>query len=72
MKALIPGGKANPSPLPVIVDGEEHYEVEKVLNSHFICNHLHFPVKWEGMATKRIHGSQKKISQPQLNCKSFI
>ena len=29
----IPGQKANPSPLPEIVDGEEHYVVEQILDS---------------------------------------
>ena len=44
----IPGQKANPPPLPEIVDGEEHYVVEQILDSQFMRGHLQFLVKWEG------------------------
>ena len=38
--------------LPVLVDGQEHYVVEKILDSRFIWNHLLFLVKWEGYGYK--------------------
>ena len=44
----IPGWKASPPPLPEIVDGEEHYVVEQILDSQFMRGHLQFLVKWEG------------------------
>jgi len=33
--------------LPEIVDGEEHYKVERILDSHLIWDWLHFLVKWK-------------------------
>ena len=30
------------------MDGEEHYMVKKVLDSHLMQGRLHFLVKWEG------------------------
>ena len=32
----------------MLVDGKEHFIVEKILDSHFIWDSLHFLVKWEG------------------------
>ena len=43
-----PGRRVQPPPLPEIVDGEEHYEVEKILDSRFTWDKLHFLVKWKG------------------------
>ena len=37
-----------PPPPPDIVDGEENYEVERILDSHFTQDQLHFLVKWKG------------------------
>ena len=34
------GQKANPPPSPELVDGEEHYVVEWILNSQFMRGHL--------------------------------
>ena len=42
------GQKASLPPLPEIVDGEEHYVVEWILDSQFMRGHLQFLVKWEG------------------------
>ena len=42
------GWKANPPCLPEIVDGEEHYVVEWILDSQFMRGCLKFLVKWEG------------------------
>src|SRR3979490_125257 len=44
----IPGRRAEPPPPPELVDGEEHYVVEKVLDSRLMRGRLHFLVKWEG------------------------
>ena len=43
-----PGQKVKPPLPPEIVDREEHYEVERILDSHFTCDQLHFLVKWKG------------------------
>src|SRR3979490_563955 len=45
---LIPNQRAEPPPPPELVDGEEHYVVEKVLDSRLMRGRLHFLVKWEG------------------------
>ena len=44
----IPRQKASPPPLPELVDREEHYVVEWILDSQFIRGHLQFLMKWEG------------------------
>ena len=44
----IPGRKASPSPLPEIVDREEHYVVEWILDNQFMRGCLQFLMKWEG------------------------
>src|SRR3979490_2612165 len=44
----IPNGRAEHPPPPELVDGEEHYVVEKVLDSWLMRGRLHFLVKWEG------------------------
>ena len=42
------GRKVQPPPPPEIVDGEEHYEIERILDSRLTCDRLHFLVKWKG------------------------
>ena len=37
-----------PPPPPVIVDGDEHYVVEHILDSWLIWGWHHFLIKWEG------------------------
>jgi len=40
--------RRNPPPLPELVDGEEEYVVEKILNSRMFRRKLQYLVKWEG------------------------
>ena len=42
------GQKASPPPLPELVDGEEHYVVQQILDSRFMRGCLQFLMKWEG------------------------
>ena len=44
----IPGWKVQQPPSLEIIDGEEHYVVEKILYSQLFWNQLQFLVKWEG------------------------
>ena len=44
----IPSWKAHPPPPLEMVDGEEHYVVERVLDSWLMRGQLQFLVKWEG------------------------
>ena len=45
---LIPGQRRADPPTPTLVDGEEEYEVEKILNSRFHYRHLEYLVQWKG------------------------
>ena len=40
-----------PPPDPVLVDGVEEFEVEKILNSRMRYNRLEYLVKWKGYDT---------------------
>ena len=44
----IPGRRAKPPPPPELVDGEEEYVVEKILDSRLHRGKLQFKVKWKG------------------------
>ena len=45
---LIVGRRRNPPPLPELVDGEEEYIVEEILNSRMFRQKLQYLVKWKG------------------------
>ena len=42
------GRRARPPPPPVLVEGSEEFEVEKILNSRIRWCHLEYLVKWKG------------------------
>ena len=44
----IPGRRATPPPAPEIVDGEEEWVVEEILDSKMINRKLWYLVKWKG------------------------
>ncbi|KIJ27483.1 hypothetical protein M422DRAFT_271336 [Sphaerobolus stellatus SS14] len=48
----IPERKTDPPPPPELIDGEEHYEVEQVLDSRLFRNCLEYLVKWKGYGYK--------------------
>ena len=41
-------GQVNPPTLPVIIEGEEEWEVEEILNSRRMRGRLQYLVKWRG------------------------
>jgi hypothetical protein len=41
-------GQILPPPLPVVVDGEEEWEVEEILDSRRVRNRLQYLVRWRG------------------------
>ena len=45
---LIPGWQSHPPPDPVLVDGEEEYEVEAVINSCLFRGRLQYLIQWKG------------------------
>ena len=44
----VPGRRLHPPPLPEIINGEEEFIVEEILDSRVINQKLHYLVKWEG------------------------
>jgi len=44
----IPSRRAKPPPPPVLVEGNEEFEVEEILNSHVCWHHLEYLIKWKG------------------------
>ncbi|KAG5725697.1 hypothetical protein E4T56_gene7297 [Termitomyces sp. T112] len=50
----IPGHPPKPPPLPVLVNNEEEYEVEEILDSRVFQGKLKFKVKWKGYGIKDI------------------
>jgi hypothetical protein len=48
----IPGRHSDPPLLPELIDGEEHYEVESILNSRVFRRKLQYLVKWKGYGTE--------------------
>jgi transposase InsO family protein len=44
----VPGRRPHPPPLPEIIDGEEEWVVEEILDSKVINRKLRYLVKWEG------------------------
>jgi len=51
-------GQVNPPPLLVIVEGEEEWEVEEILDSRRTRGRLQYLVKWRGLRTQ--HGNPRK------------
>jgi Chromo (CHRromatin Organisation MOdifier) domain len=49
---LIPGQCASPPPPPEIIDGEEEWVVEEILNSRIINQMLRYLVKWKGFGVE--------------------
>ncbi len=43
-----PGRRQLPPPDPVLIDGQEHYEVERILDSRIRYRRTEYLVKWEG------------------------
>jgi len=54
------GRKLQTPPPPIVVNGEEEWEVEEILNSHWHQRRFQFLVKWKGFS--REHNSWKVAS----------
>jgi hypothetical protein len=69
---LIPGRQSNTPPDPILVDGEEHYEVEAVLDSHISWGRLQYLIRWKGYSYE--HNSwenTKDVHSPTLVAKFY-
>jgi hypothetical protein len=63
----IAGRRANPPPDPVLVDGEEEYEVEEIMNSRFFSRKLQFLVAWKGYGREEWSWvNEKDLHAPEL------
>jgi len=63
----IPGQQTSPPPLPEIVDGEEEWVVEEILDSRMVNRRFRYLVKWEGFGVE--HNSWEpwdNVHVPQL------
>ncbi|MFN7685988.1 MAG: chromo domain-containing protein [Oligoflexia bacterium] len=45
-------GRVVPPPPPLVVDGSEEFEVEKILDSRMFRGRLQYLVKWKGYSVK--------------------
>jgi hypothetical protein len=41
-------GRVNPEPAPIIVDGAEQYEIDKILDSNWLGKHFQYKVTYKG------------------------
>jgi hypothetical protein len=66
----IVGRSQRTEPPPVLIDetGEEHYEVEAVLDSRFFRKKLHFLVKWRGYG----YEENKWVTEDDLNSPELL
>ena len=56
-------------PEPVIVDGEEEWEVEEILQSRYIGRGLYYLVKWKGYAEEKYNSwepAKNLVNSPEL------
>ncbi|GLB44059.1 putative chromo (CHRromatin Organisation MOdifier) domain containing protein [Lyophyllum shimeji] len=53
----IPGRHARPPPPPTLIDNEEWFDVEDILDSRFFRCKLQYKVKWKATATKTLLGA---------------
>ena len=69
---LIPGHQSYPPPDLVLVDGEEEYEVEVVINSCMFRGRLQYLIHWKGYSYE--HNSWEEASDvhsPELIAKFY-
>jgi len=60
LEDLILGRKPQVPPPPIVIDGEEEWKVEEILNSHWHWRRFQFLVKWKGFG--REHNSWEVAS----------
>jgi len=60
LEDLILGRKLQAPPPPIVIDGEEEWEVEEILNSRWHQRRFQFLVKWKGFS--REHNSWEVAS----------
>jgi hypothetical protein len=66
----ISGRWSRPPPDPILVDGEEEYEVEVVINSCMFHGRLQYLMQWKGYSYK--HNSWEDATDVVRNIAPFI
>jgi hypothetical protein len=61
----IEGHRLHPPPLPEIIDGEEEWVIEEILDSKMMNRKLRYLVKWKGFGGNTIHGNPETTSMLQ-------
>jgi hypothetical protein len=65
-------GRVHPQPLPVVVESQEEYEVDKILNSHFYRRQLQYLVHWKGYSNRNnTWEPASNLSHAQTEVKKF-
>jgi hypothetical protein len=63
----IPGRQPDPPPSPILHEGEEHHEVERILDSRMFRNRLQFLIKWTGYGyEENSWENEEDVLAPQL------
>ena len=64
---LITGQRTEDHPLPIVIDGEAEWEVEKILDSRWHQRRFQYLIKWKGYGCKHNSWeSASKVSIPEL------
>ncbi|CAJ0920365.1 unnamed protein product [Ranitomeya imitator] len=72
LKAAVPNmfpGRSSPHPDPVLIDGQEEFVVEKILDSRLHRNQLQYLIKWQGYSVEDNSWEPvDNIDAPRLLC----
>ena len=66
----IPGRRSHPPPDPVLVEGEEHYEVEAILDSRISRGQLQYLIHWKGYSYE--HNSWENATSVHSPALGFV
>jgi hypothetical protein len=65
-------GRVHPQPLPVVVESQEEYEVDKILDSRFYRRQLQYLVHWKGYSDRNnTWEPASNLSHAQTEVKKF-
>ncbi|XP_077105566.1 uncharacterized protein LOC143764162 [Ranitomeya variabilis] len=65
-------GRVVPPPQPVVIDGQEQFVVEKIVDSRIRRNRLQYLIRWQGYPLRKTLGNLWKTSMPNRRFLVFI